>query len=107
MKISFRPANERDPGPEEAADIFDKAMKKWGTESQFRMAQEEAAELIAEINRNLRQRTNNLDLAEEVADVLITTTQIAHILDQKHPGLVDRMIGHKLTRLKNLVISPK
>jgi len=107
MKISFRPANERDPGPEEAEELFEKAVEKWGTEPQLRMVQEEAAELIAEINRYLRQRTNDLDLAEEVADVLIMATQVAHILDQKHPGLVDRMIGHKLTRLKNLVDPPE
>jgi len=100
MKLYFKPTDHRNPDSEEATLLLIEAVDKWGTEDQLRMAQEEAGELIAAINQYLRQRIPLLDVAEEVADVLIMASQVAEIIDRSSPGLVDSLLGQKLHRLR-------
>lgn len=105
MRLEYTPSDSRDPNADEARKILKEALSAWGSEEQFRMAQEESAELIAVINQFFRRRVGPIDLASEVADVLIMATQVAMIIDQDSPGLVDSLIGHKVLRLKNKLAS--
>ena len=101
MKLDFKPSDKRDPNPETTPEIITKAVETFGEDAQLSMAQEEAAELIAAINQWKRGRVSDLDLAGEVADVLITAVQVAEVLDRRCPNLVDSLVGQKLQRLKN------
>lgn len=72
------------------------AFKKWGHAAQIAMVQEECAELIAAINRRDRSRITDAQLAEEVADVLITVQALVLLLGQKE---VESAVDAKLDRL--------
>lgn len=70
------------------------ALHKWGYPAQELMAIEEMAELTQAIAKTNRGRPGNV--AEEIADVLITVTQIA--LSRRHE--VQEAIAYKLDRLR-------
>lgn len=56
-------------------DVIKKAIDRWGMEPQFRMIQEECAELISAINHALRASRHDEAIDEligEFADVIIT-----------------------------------
>lgn len=55
------------------------AIEAWGTEAQWRMVQEECAELIAAINRLDRGRCSVDDVADEIADVIICLAGIERV----------------------------
>lgn len=76
------------------------AINLWGQEPQFRQVQEEAAELIAAINRMLRQRPEGwAQSVEEAADVALCLVQLRMMLGPE----VDRMIEVKLARLEQRI----
>lgn len=73
------------------------ALEKWGDTQQWRMVQEECAELIAAVNRHLRGRKGAREaLIEEVADVILVIQQ-ARIM--AGPADVDAMVVKKAYRL--------
>lgn len=78
------------------------AILKWGTTSQINQVQEECGELVAAINRLRRGRVNAKELAEEVADVIITTEQARQIVNELG-GDVEAAIEAKLTRLEGRI----
>lgn len=81
---------------EEERSLFRLAVSRWGVEAQWRMLQEECAELIAAINRADRQRCEVNDLVEELADVAIMLGQAAEMV-----GL-DRCRAAKQRKLERL-----
>ena len=76
------------------------AVKKWGSESQFRMVQEECAELIAAISQWVRGRVYRDAIAEEVADVIIVLTQARHMIGER---AVDAFLLQKIERLEQRI----
>jgi len=81
----------------EAIGLYTEAIVKWGAPAQWRMVQEEAAELIAAINRLCRGRASIDDVAEEVADMAIMVGQAALLVD---PDRFEAHVCAKLARLK-------
>jgi NTP pyrophosphatase (non-canonical NTP hydrolase) len=80
------------------------AVKTWGQEPQFRIAQEELCELAAAISRLLRGRPEGWEQAcEEAADVALCLLQLRIMLGSE----VDRMIELKLARLEARVADAK
>lgn len=77
--------------------ILRKAIGIFGEEKQLDVAIEEMAELTKEIIKRKRGIENKYSLAEEIADVLIMTRQIAMIIDDD--DLVDKLINAKVCRL--------
>lgn len=76
-------------------DLLDDAIRIWGEESQFMMAIEECGELVAALAQTLRGR--QVDLAGEIADVIIMTEQLRKIVG---PKTVDTAVDQKMERLK-------
>lgn len=76
------------------------AVKAWGPESQVRMAQEEAAELIAALNQFSRGRLPIEAVADEVADVIIMCAQLRVMLGGER---VDAAVLRKLERLEGRI----
>jgi NTP pyrophosphatase (non-canonical NTP hydrolase) len=79
-----------------AVTIFDRAIRVWGVEAQWRMVQEECAELIAAVNRWSRGRGREDDVAEELADVAIMVEQAKRALPE---GAFDAAYQRKINRL--------
>lgn len=78
--------------------IIESAVKKYGTEEQMRMLEEECAELIVATSHFLRGRESGKDeVVEEIADVLIMCEQIILALNIAHS--VNFTIEHKLMLL--------
>ena len=61
--------------------ICQRAVDTWGKGSQLIICMEEMAELTKELSKNLRGQDNDLDIAEEVADVEIMLEQLKLIFD--------------------------
>jgi NTP pyrophosphatase (non-canonical NTP hydrolase) len=85
---------------EEMEQDLQMARTAWGDASQMRMAQEECGELVAAINRFDRGRITNEQLAEEIADVIITVMTAKLIVG---PSLIDSAIESKIYRLRDLI----
>ncbi len=73
-----------------------RAIAAWGEAPQWRMVQEECAELIAEINRFDRGRSDESKLADEIADVIIV---LAGAIRMVGPERVTLAVEAKLARL--------
>lgn len=76
------------------------ACLKWGHNAQLGIVQEECAELIAMINRQMRGRADNRAVAAEVADVVIALESIKLIIG---PELIEQAIEEKALRLAGRV----
>jgi len=83
----------------DVVDVARDAVEVWPEEGQMRMAQEECGELVAAINRYRRGRCTVEDLSSEVADVLITVTQMRLLLGP----VVDAQIAAKVKRLRDRI----
>lgn len=90
--------------------IYEKAIEKWGVESQLNMAKEECAELIVALCKV--SRTNNgctaHEVASEIADVEIMIEQLEYIFDDSMPGgtfreYVEHTKKEKRAKLEKLV----
>lgn len=87
---------------ENEKSLYDKAIKKWGVDSQVYMAYEEMGELLSAINKLLRKRVTVDDVITEIADVQIMTEQLALIFGQdKVSTEKDRKLKRLEERLKN------
>ena len=81
---------------ENEKSLYDKAIKKWGVDSQVYMAYEEMGELLSALNKLLRKRVTVDDVITEIADVQIMTEQLALIFGQ------DKVSAEKDRKLKRL-----
>ena len=77
-----------------------KALKTFGLESQLRMLQEEAAELIVAIHHKYRGRVDDDTLLEEIADVEIMLSQVKQAFSI---GQFEKLKAKKLRRLQALI----
>jgi len=85
--------------------IFRDAIDYFGDTSQKIMVIEEMSELIKELCKELRDRGNIENIAEEVADVEITLSQIKMIYDIEEA--VSKQRDYKLNRFANRMIELK
>jgi len=79
------------------ADVCWRAVGAWGKQSQLVICMEEMAELTKELSKNLRGRDNDLNVAEEIADVEIMLEQLKLIFDIRQD--VEHVKSGKLIRL--------
>ena len=77
--------------------ILNRAIKQWGVEAQLDMLVEECSELILAIQHMKRKRCGWEEVAEEIADVRIMTSQF-HTLD----GVSDMIHGKEMEKLERL-----
>ena len=75
------------------------ALSAYGREKQLRMIQEECGELVAEINRFERGRSDLQRLFEEAADVLITISCLRAVAPDVFDVAVMDKLGRALFRL--------
>ena len=85
--------------PETRYALYQRAIKTYGQDAQWRQVQEECAELIAAVNRYRRGRIPAEELAGEIADVRIMFEQALFLLGD--PALVESAYVEKLQRLKD------
>ncbi len=81
------------------------ALNHFGADRQLNKVAEECAELIQALCRYRDEPSESAtdNLGEELADVVIMTRQL-YLYIQKHaPGLIERKLGEKLSRLERLV----
>ena len=83
---------------EERKATYKVALRKWGIDSQVMMAVEEMSELTKEICKIFRGKGTMDDLADEIADVLITLEQLKFIYEIG--DMVDDHINAKIYRLQ-------
>lgn len=84
-------------------ELYDHLLLDYGLQQQINMAMEEMGELISEINRYRRERTDINKVAEEIADVLITLEQIVRAYDINE--LVRAHKSKKITKAYHKYIS--
>jgi NTP pyrophosphatase (non-canonical NTP hydrolase) len=77
--------------------ILELALVRYGHVNQMLMAAEEASELTTSIMHFLRGRTTREDVASEIADVMITASQLRILIGRT---VVDRAIADKMARLE-------
>lgn len=75
-------------------DLYQRALKLWGTDSQLYMVIEEMAEVISELCHFLRGRYKPITLANELADAIIMSEQLAVILH--HEAVARSLYGGDL-----------
>jgi NTP pyrophosphatase (non-canonical NTP hydrolase) len=87
-------------------ELFERALTKYGMESQLGQLQEECAELIVEVShfKRNRARVGIENLAEEMADVRIMLNQIEQALHIKK--LIAEFEERKLRRLEDRIQRP-
>jgi uncharacterized protein YabN with tetrapyrrole methylase and pyrophosphatase domain len=90
---------------EQEQKIFRDAIDYFGDTSQKIMVIEEMSELMKELCKELRDRGNIDNIAEEVADVEITLSQIKIIYDIE--DAVAKQRDYKLNRFANRMIELK
>ncbi|MBO7333029.1 MAG: hypothetical protein J6U64_05135 [Alphaproteobacteria bacterium] len=90
---------------EQEQKIFRDAIDYFGDTSQKIMVIEEMSELMKELCKELRDRGNIDNIAEEVADVEITLSQIKMIYDIE--DAVAKQRDYKLNRFANRMIELK
>lgn len=78
-------------------DVLKEALQKWGNVPQMLMAVEEGAELSQALLHFIRGRVSKLEVAEEIADVMIMAQQMRMIFGQ---DLVDQAVAQKMARLE-------
>ncbi|AZV59033.1 helix-turn-helix domain-containing protein [Clostridium sp. AWRP] len=79
-------------------EVCIQAVRCYGEESRKQLAQEECAELIQALSKDVRGEKHNVE--EEIADVLIMIEQLTHIYDNKK---VKEWIKKKIDRLANMM----
>lgn len=83
--------------------ILDKAIEKWGINSQFDMLQEECMELAMAIHK-YRTRDSSVEnlrkIYDELADVLIMSEQAKRILEESD---IQERIDFKINRLTDRI----
>lgn len=83
-------------------NIYEEAVSKFGAESQIEKMIEECAELIFALQK--RKRGGKSNVPEELADVEIMCEQMRIVFG---PMKIDSIKKMKISRLTNLIFSPK
>ena len=83
---------------EERKEIYEKALRTWGTQAQIMMAIEEMSELTKELCKHFRGRPNGEEIVDELADVTIMVEQLRLIFGV-NDAVCDQM-DVKMLRLK-------
>ena len=83
---------------EERKEIYEKALRTWGTQAQIMMALEEMSELTKELCKHFRGRPNGAEIIDEVADVTIMMEQLRLIFGINEA--VCEQMDVKMLRLK-------
>ena len=79
-------------------NVFKQAIEFYGETNQKRMLQEECAELIQAISKDIRGEQHNVE--EEIADVLILLEQVLRIYDK---DIVSGWYDYKIKLLKTKI----
>lgn len=83
---------------DDRGDLYRRCLVAWGPDAQLEMVVEECAELIVAMQHLMRGRKSGVrSVVEELADVTIVVEQARAIIGA---GVVDRVIGEKLARLR-------
>lgn len=83
---------------EERKEIYEKALRTWGTQAQIMMALEEMSELTKELCKHFRESHNGAEIIDEVADVTIMMEQLRLIFGINEA--VCEQMDVKMLRLK-------
>ena len=86
--------------------VYKEAIELFGITSQKVMVIEEMSELIKELCKELRDRGNVENIADELADVEITLAQIKHIYNihdmvEEHKDFKLRRLSSIMTKIKS------
>ncbi len=84
--------------------IYKASLEKWGEEAQYDQAVEECAELITALKHFRRGKNDRQAVIDELADVTLMLGQLTWMFGQQE---VERAVGHKLAKLKQLLHSPE
>ncbi len=87
-------------------EVYKEAIELFGITSQKVMVIEEMSELIKELCKELRDRGNVENIADELADVEITLAQIKHIYNihdmvEEHKDFKLRRLSSIMTKIKS------
>ena len=87
-------------------EVYKEAIELFGITSQKVMVIEEMSELIKELCKELRDRGNVENIADELADVEITLAQIKHIYNihdmvEEHKDFKLRRLSAIMTKIKS------
>lgn len=80
-------------------DVLEKAIDAFGKDAQLWMVVEEMSELLKEICKFMRGKENQLQIADEMADVLIMLEQLK-IICGVQMDLIRERIDYKVDRLR-------
>ena len=82
--------------------IYQATLDKWGEEAQYDQAVEECAELITALKHFKRDKVDEQQIVDELADVALMVGQLSFMLGEER---VERAIESKLCKLKLLLAS--
>lgn len=82
---------------ERRRQLYGRAIEAWGDVAQVDIALEEIGELLIEINRHRRGRSETDDVVDEIADVRVMTEQLAVIFGEDD---VEQRVEEKIDRLE-------
>ena len=92
--------NEQDKMLKKLLNICRNAITHYGWETEQRQACEEMGELIAALHQYRRGKISHEDVVSEIADVLVTTTELALIFGKDK---VAQEVSRKLDRLQDRI----
>jgi len=76
---------------------FEAAVDEWGIEAQVYMAEEEAAEFIVASKHFVREKADEDDVIDELADLRIMSEQLTEFIGR---GRVEDRVQTKMSRLR-------
>ena len=84
-------------------DLYQATLRKWGEAAQFDQAVEECAELITTLKHLRRGRSDEMAVAEELADVYLMVGQLTYMIGEAR---VAAAVERKQMRLRELLAAP-
>jgi hypothetical protein len=80
--------------------VLDRALAKWGGDSQVMLALEEMAELSKELLKNINRGSDNVaQITAEIADVYVVLENVKNVYSVKD-GDISEIMDAKILRLK-------
>jgi NTP pyrophosphatase (non-canonical NTP hydrolase) len=91
-------------------EIYNRALDAWGHDAQMDMVIEEMSELIKAILKYRRKphKDRAMDVAEELADVIIMLRQLEIAMERNYPSFVNwkkQIVIEKLQRVETMLIT--
>jgi NTP pyrophosphatase (non-canonical NTP hydrolase) len=84
-------------------ELYEATLTKWGEAAQYDQAVEECAELITTLKHLRRGRTDEMAVAEELADVYLMIGQLVYMIGE---AKVAAAVERKLIRLREHLTAP-